>query len=192
MNTESRTGSEPSMPDEDAVNPAENPGRPWLSSGGTVEEPWPAQQTGAVGDDQAGTWSQITMKEVLRSENMQAAYQHVKDNKGCPGIDGMTVDELGPALMTQWEVIRAELLEDRYQPQPVRKVEIPKPGGKGTRGLGIPTVIDRVIQQAVLQVMQPLYDATFSDASFGFRPGRSAHQAVERAREPNWLGAFDA
>ena len=183
MNIESRTGSEPSMPDGDAVNPAEIPGQPWFSGGSTAEGPWHAQQTGAVGDDKAGTWPQITMEEVLRSENMKAAYQRVKENKGCPGIDGMTVDDLGPALVTQWEVIRKELHTDSYKPQPVLKVEIPKPGGKGTRSLGIPTVIDRVIQQAMLQVLQPFYDATFSDASFGFRPGRSAHQAVDRARE---------
>jgi len=183
MNTMSQTGSELSMPDEDAVNPAENPGRSGSTDGSTVGRPRPAQQTGAVSDDQAGMWPQITMEEVLRSENMKAAYHRVKDNKGCPGIDRMTVDELGPALQAQWEVIRKELLEDRYQPQLVLKVEIPKPDGGGTRSLGIPTVIDRLIQQAILQVLQPFYDATFSDASFGFRPGRSAHQAVERARE---------
>ena len=152
----SQTGSELSMPDEDAVNPAENPGRSGSTDGSTVGRPRPAQQTGAVSDDQAGMWPQITMEEVLRSENMKAAYHRVKDNKGCPGIDRMTVDELGPALQAQWEVIRKELLEDRYQPQLVLKVEIPKPDGGGTRSLGIPTVIDRLIQQAILQVLQPM------------------------------------
>ena len=125
----------------------------------------------------------MTMEEVLRRENMLNAFHRVVGNAGAPGVDGMTVEDLGPALTTRWETIRSELLGSRYVPQPVRKVEIPKPGGRGMRTLGIPTVIDRLIQQAVLQVLQPHFDATFSDASFGFRPGRSAHQAIERARE---------
>jgi len=125
----------------------------------------------------------MMIEEVLRRENMQEALKRVILNHGAPGVDGMTVDEVTPALVIRWEAIRKEILEDRYQPQPVRKVEIPKPDGKGMRTLGIPTVIDRLIQQAILQVLQPHFDATFSDGSFGFRPGRSAHQAIERARE---------
>ena len=179
----SQTGSELSMSDEDAVIPAAIPGQPCGNRGGTATPPWPAYQTDAVGSDHAKKWPQITMEEVLRRENMQAAYQRVTSNQGAPGVDGMTVDDLGAALMIRWEDIRTELLNDRYQPQPVRKVEIPKPNGKGMRILGIPTTIDRLIQQAILQTLQPHYDATFSDASFGFRPGRSAHQAVEQARE---------
>jgi RNA-directed DNA polymerase len=97
-------------------------------------------------------------------------------------VDGMTVEDLKPVLRERWPLLRKELLAEAYRPQPVRKVEIPKRGGKGMRTLGIPTVIDRLIQQAILQVLQPHLDATFSDASFGFRPGRSAHQAVEHAR----------
>ena len=124
----------------------------------------------------------MTMEEVLRRENLLRAYQRVVSNQGAPGVDGMTVADLKPALRDRWPLLREELLAERYQPQPVRRVEIPKPGGKGTRTLGIPTVIDRLIQQAILQVLQPHFDGTFSDASFGFRPGRSAHQAVERAR----------
>ena len=123
------------------------------------------------------------MEEVLRRENMLKAYRRVVKNEGAPGMDGITVQQLAQSLRERWELIREELLNNRYTPQPVRKVEIPKPGGKGKRMLGIPTVIDRMIQQALLQVLQPHYDATFSDASFGFRPGRSAHQAIERARE---------
>ena len=179
----SRTGSEPSMSDGVADRPAGMPGQPWGTGGGTAGSPWHAQQTDAVGKEHAGKWSPMNMEEVLRRENMQEAFKRVKQNQGAPGVDGMTIDELGPALITRWEAIRNEIREDRYQPQPVRKVEIPKPDGKGTRTLGIPTVIDRLIQQAILQVLQPHFDATFSDASFGFRPGRSAHQAVERARE---------
>ena len=125
----------------------------------------------------------MQLEEVLRREHMLAAYQRVVKNQGAPGMDGMTVDALGPALHARWERIRKELLEDRYHPEPVRKVEIPKPGGKGMRMLGIPTVIDRMIQQALLQNLQPHFDATFSAASFSFRPGRSAHQAIELARE---------
>jgi len=125
----------------------------------------------------------MTMEEVLRRENMLKAFHRVVGNAGAPGVDGMTVDDLGPGLATRWETIRSELLGSRYAPEPVRQVEIPKPGGRGTRTLGIPTVIDRLIQQAVLQVLQPHFDATFSDASFGFRPGRSAPQAIDLARE---------
>lgn len=171
------------MPDEAAETPAGMPEQPWKSGGGTAGGPWHAQQTGAVDKEHAREQSLITMEEVIRYENMQVALQRVQQNQGAPGVDGMTVDEMGPALLARWQVIRKELLEDRYQPQPVLKVEIPKPDGKGTRTLGIPTVIDRTIQQAILQVLQPHYDATFSDSSFGFRPGRSAHQAVDRARE---------
>jgi RNA-directed DNA polymerase len=123
------------------------------------------------------------MEEVLGRENMLAAYHRVVSNKGAPGVDGMTVDELMPMLRERWQAIREELLEQTYEPAPVRKVEIPKPGGKGMRMLGIPTVLDRLIQQALLQVLQPAFDPTFSEDSFGFRPGRSAHQALDRAKE---------
>jgi RNA-directed DNA polymerase len=123
------------------------------------------------------------MEEVVCRENMLAAYQRVVGNKGAPGVDGITVDELASMLRGRWQAIREELLSDTYCPSPVLKVEIPKPGGKGMRMLGIPTVLDRLIQQALLQVMQPCFDPTFSDSSFGFRPGRSAHQALESARE---------
>jgi RNA-directed DNA polymerase len=102
-------------------------------------------------------------------------------NKGAPGVDGITVRRLPGVLQARWREIEHQLLQGRYQPQPVRRVQIPKPAG-GTRDLGIPTVIDRVIQQAVLQRLQPLWDPTFSEHSYGFRPGRSAHQAVAQAQ----------
>jgi len=125
----------------------------------------------------------MLMEEVLRRENMKAAHKRVVRNGGAPGIDGMTVEELMPYSREHWAQIREELLSGTYQPKPVRRVEIPKRDGKGVRTLGIPTVLDRMIQQALLQVLTPIFEPTFSDASFGFRPGRSTHQAVERARE---------
>ncbi len=123
------------------------------------------------------------MEEVLSRGNMLAAYHRVVGNKGAPGVDGVTVEELEFLLRRRWEAIREALFSGTYVPDAVRKVEIPKPGGKGVRMLGIPTTLDRLIQQALLQVMQPAFDPTFSDHSFGFRPGRSAHQALDRAKE---------
>jgi len=108
--------------------------------------------------------------------------KRVKVNKGSAGVDGRTVQQTGEDLKTQWPDIRRGLLDGTYRPSPVRRVGIPKPGG-GTRELGIPTVVDRLIQQALLQVLQPLIDPTFSEHSYGFRPGRSAHQAVQAARQ---------
>jgi len=132
----------------------------------------------------------VTMEVVVARDNLRQALAQVRRNKGAPGIDGMTVADLGPHLKEHWPQIRAQLLDGSYRPQPVRRVEIPK-GSGGTRALGIPTVLDRFIQQAVLQVLQAAWDPSFSDASFGFRPGRSAHQAVARAlaveTHENWL-----
>lgn len=125
---------------------------------------------------------QQMMEAVVDRENMRRALYRVMANKGAPGVDGMTVDELKGHVTVQWPRIREELLEGRYEPQPVRKVEIPKPGGKGMRQLGIPTVMDRLIQQALHQVLQPVFDPDFSDSSYGFRPGRSAHDAVLRSQ----------
>jgi len=121
------------------------------------------------------------MEAVVEGENLKQALAQVKRNKGAAGIDGMSVDELAAYLKKHWPMIRAQLLEGTYKPQPVRRVEIPKASG-GTRPLGIPTVLDRFIQQAVMQVLQADWDGTFSEMSFGFRPGRSAHQAVEQAQ----------
>ncbi|HLX13689.1 MAG TPA: group II intron reverse transcriptase/maturase [Bradyrhizobium sp.] len=122
-----------------------------------------------------------SMEAVVEGENLKKALAQVKRNKGAAGIDGMNVGDLLAHLKEHWPTIRAQLLEGTYKPQPVRRVEIPKASG-GTRPLGIPTVLDRFIQQAVMQVLQADWDETFSETSFGFRPGRSAHQAVERAQ----------
>ncbi len=123
------------------------------------------------------------MEEVCERENLKEALRRVKGNKGSPGIDGMTVDELPGYLQQHWLEIREQLLNGTYQPQPVRRVEIEKPDGGGMRKLGIPTTLDRLLQQAVMQVLQRQWDPTFSDHSYGFRPGRSAHQAVAQAQK---------
>jgi RNA-directed DNA polymerase len=125
--------------------------------------------------------SATLMEEVCERENLKAALRRVRRNKGGPGIDGMTVEQLSGHLKEHWPAIRAQLLSGTYRPRAVRRVEIPKPDG-GQRKLGIPTVLDRFIQQAVLQVLQRDWDSTFSDSSYGFRPHRSAHQAVARAQ----------
>jgi RNA-directed DNA polymerase len=121
------------------------------------------------------------MSAVLVRGNMLRAYDRVRRNKGAPGVDGMTVEALKPYLKAHWPEIKQQLLDGRYRPQPVRKVEIPKPGG-GVRMLGIPCVLDRLIQQALHQVLSPVFEPTFSAHSYGFRPGRSAAQAVQQAR----------
>src|ERR1700728_825960 len=122
------------------------------------------------------------MEEVCERNNCWQAYQRVKANKGSPGIDGMKVGELSGYLKQHWPAIREHLLKGPYKPQPVRRVEIQKPDG-GVRMLGIPTVLDRLIQQAVMQVLQRRWDPTFSEHSHGFRPGRSAQQAVAQAQK---------
>lgn len=121
------------------------------------------------------------LQQVLSRENMVKAWKRVKANKGSAGADGLTIEQTVEHLKTRWPYIREALLNGTYRPQPVRRVEIPKPTG-GTRELGIPTVTDRLIQQALLQVLQPLIDPTFSEFSYGFRPGRSAHDAVLQAQ----------
>jgi len=123
------------------------------------------------------------MEGMVERENMFAALRRVEKNKGCAGIDDLPVESLRTYLRKHWPRIKEELLAGRYIPQPVLRVEIPKPGGKGLRPLGIPTVVDRLIQQAMHQVLQPIFDKDFSESSYGFRPGRSAHQAVLKARE---------
>src|SRR6266496_2560765 len=123
------------------------------------------------------------MEEVCERENLKEALRQVKGNKGSAGIDGVTVDQLTDYLKQHWPVIREQLLNGTYEPKPVRRVGIPKPDGRGVRKLGIPTVLDRFIQQAVMQVLQRRWDPTFSPHSYGFRPGRSAHQAVAHAQQ---------
>lgn len=140
-------------------------------------------QAGTARRENAGEETPLLMEEVLRRENLMVAHRRVVQNGGAPGVDGMSVDKLMPYCRKHWPRIREELLSGDYHPQPIRRVEIPKPDGKGMRALGIPTVLDRLIQQALLQVLQPRIDPTFSEDSYGFRPGRSAHDAVLRARE---------
>jgi RNA-directed DNA polymerase len=123
------------------------------------------------------------MEEVCEWENCKQALQRVKANKGSPGVDGMTVDQLPDYRKQNGPKIREQLLTGTYKPKPVRRVEIPKPDGGGVRKIGIPSVLDRFVQQAVLQVLQKRWDPTFSDHSHGFRPGRSARQAVREAQQ---------
>ena len=145
--------------------------------GGAVRE----SQKLTASEDNVCDWVSITMDQVVCNANIHHACERVVRNKGAAGVDGMTTGELKVYLSSHWDKLRTQLLSGEYQPAPVRAVDIPKPGG-GVRTLGIPTVVDRLIQQALLQVMQRPFDATFSSASFGFRPGRSAHQAVKQAK----------
>jgi RNA-directed DNA polymerase len=149
--------------------------------GGTGSEADAVRQTfPAWGEQRALTVN--LMEQVCDPKNLIRAYSRVRRNKGTPGVDGMTVVQLADWLREHQATLTASLRDGSYQPKPVRGVEIPKPGG-GKRQLGIPCVVDRLVQQAVLQVLEPILDPTFSDSSFGFRPGRSAHQALEQARK---------
>jgi len=136
----------------------------------------------AAGDSERHAMSRALMEKVVERANCQTALRRVLANKGSPGIDGMTVKELPQYLKEHWPAIKERLFNGGYQPQPVKRVEIPKPDG-GVRKLGVPAVLDRFIQQAVMQVLQPELDRTFSAHSYGFRPGRRAHQAVAKAQE---------
>lgn len=135
----------------------------------------------AVSEPESPAGTYRTMEEIVERENLKEALRRVKANKGAPGVDGMTVNQLGDHLRQHWPTIREQLLSGTYRPKPVKRVEIPKPDG-GVRKLGIPTVLDRFIQQAVMQVLQQRWDPEFSDHSYGFRPRRSAHQAVAQAQ----------
>jgi RNA-directed DNA polymerase len=121
------------------------------------------------------------MEEVLAAENLRRAWKRVKANRGAPGIDGMHIEDFAAFAREQWPTIRERLSDGSYRPQPVRRVMIPKPGG-GERPLGIPTVTDRLIQQAIAQVLTPIFDPDFSESSFGFRPNRSAHGALRQVQ----------
>lgn len=145
----------------------------------------PSQRSGeapTVASGNGGSGTAALMERVVDNRNLKVALKQVRQNKGSPGVDGMTVDELPTYLMENWQTIRAQLLDGKYQPLPVREVEIPKSGG-GVRKLGIPSALDRFIQQSILQVLQPMFDPTFSEHSYGFRPGRNAHQAVCAAQQ---------
>ena len=170
------------MREEDADPRTEMSEQAGKVSDGIAEDTGDARQACTARNGRDGAETPILIDQVVSRANLIRAYERVVRNKGAAGVDGMTVDDVMPYCREQWSRIREELLNGTYRPQPVRKVEIPKPGGKGMRTLGIPTVMDRLIQQALLQVLQPIFDPTFSDASFGFRPGRSTHQAIVHAR----------
>ncbi len=142
----------------------------------TRDETRPAQK------QQEGSGRKNLLEQVLSRENMAKAWKHVKANKGSAGVDGLSIEATFEYLKDHWPEIRSEIRDGTYRPKAVRRVEIPKPTG-GKRVLGIPTVIDRLIQQGLLQVLQPLIDPTFSEFSYGFRPGRSAHDAVLKAHQ---------
>lgn len=133
-------------------------------------------------ENNVGEYSQRLLEKILESENLNLAYKKVRANKGSCGVDGMTVDDLLKFLKQNGKKLRKQILEGTYRPSPVQRVKIPKPDG-GSRTLGIPTVLDRVIQQAIAQILTPLFEKKFSEHSYGFRPGRSAKQAVEKCRE---------
>lgn len=152
-----------------------------IGKGGTKACGFEEQQTSVTNQDQRDLAVEL-MEEICNPANLNQAYKRVKANKGAAGIDGMTVDQLKPYLLKHGKELKQQLLEGNYQACAVREVEIPKPNG-GVRRLGIPTVIDRFIQQAILQVLEPKIDPSFSDSSYGFRPKRSAHDALKRASE---------
>src|ERR1700752_3157071 len=147
-----------------------------LGSGYEGTEPFVAKPT-----SESSASAEQLMEEVCERANLVRAWKRVRSNQGSPGVDGMTIEDAKAYLRERWPSIRSQLLDGTYQPQPVKRVEIPKPGG-GVRKLGVPCVVDRLIQQALLQVLQKQWDPTFSEHSYGFRPGRSAHQAVAQAQ----------
>jgi len=161
--------------------PQGGPGRTLAGRGEAASESV-SDEAGLARHEQTHWGADDLLGQALARENMVRAWKRVKANKGSAGVDGRTVLSTGAHLKTEWPDIRAGLLDGSYRPEPVRRVGIPKPGG-GTRELGIPTVVDRLIQQALLQVLQPLIDPTFSEHSHGFRPGRSAHGVVLKAQQ---------
>lgn len=154
--------------EDEAVKPSDHPGERSVPSARETHTPHAVRVE--------GLW-----EKVFSPSNLDRALRRVERNAGAPGTDGMTTAELRPWFEANWPAVRQQLDAGTYRPQPVRRVQIPKPGG-GRRALGVPTVVDRLIQQAVLQVLTPIFDPHFSEASFGFRPRKSAHMAVERAR----------
>jgi len=170
------------MATEDADSMAEMPDSRREDSGRNPQGSWTGASSVTARREHSHPETEQMMEAVVERENMRSALQRVEANKGAAGVDEMPVDQLRPYLKEHWPRIREELLDGRYKPSPVRSVEIPKPGGKGMRALGIPIVVDRLIQQALNQVLTPVFDPDFSDSSYGFRPGRSAHQAVLKAR----------
>jgi RNA-directed DNA polymerase len=157
-------------------------------AGGTGQKKERERQASTAVKEKTQPGAERLLEEVLRRENMLSAFRRVRLNRGAPGIDAMTVEQLGDYLKVEWPRLREELLKGTYQPKPVRQVEIPKPNGKGMRPLGIPTVLDRMIQQAILQVLTPIFDPHFSGSSYGYRPGRCAQGAVKAAQGYAELG----
>jgi len=155
---------------EEAVNPQGTDGAPSFS---------PAQTSATTREE---GYAHL-MEQVVERANMYQALHRVESNKGAPGADGMTIESLRPFLKDHWPEVRKGLLNGTYQPKPVRRVEIPKPDGGGVRLLGVPTVLDRLIQQALLQILDPIFDPTFSPYSYGFRPRRKAQTAVKQAQQ---------
>lgn len=182
LNTKRWTGAEVSMTTGVAEDRIERSGA--MAKGSDRKSPEYAcgVTRGTATKEASCPETQRLMESILSRENMQAAYQRVVSNKGAAGIDGMTVSELGGYLRHNWPCIREQLLAGEYRPQAVRKVEIPKASG-GKRTLGIPTVLDRLIQQAMHQQLMLIFEPHFSNASYGFRPERSAQQAVQKAQQ---------
>jgi RNA-directed DNA polymerase len=144
--------------------------------------------TSAASDESQGTGQgEELIEQMIERDNLNAAWKRVRSNQGAEGVDGLDIEGTQTLIRREWDKIKARLIAGDYQPRPVRRVEIPKPNG-GTRKLGVPTVLDRFIQQAALQVLSPLFEPDFSEHSYGFRPGRSAHQAVLAARDYQWAG----
>jgi len=149
--------------------------------GGTPTPAHGRQQAPTAFDQQRALTVNL-MEQVCAPMNIVRAYRRVRSNKGSPGVDGMTVQDLADWLRENQAALTASLLDGTYRPRPVRGVQIPKPGG-GQRQLGIPVAVDRLVQQMILQVLEPIFDPTFSNSSYGFRPGRSPHMALEQARK---------
>jgi RNA-directed DNA polymerase len=180
---EERRGTDTLTDEPDADRKVEIPEDSRKETGGTGLGRGRERQASAAAEDTSPPETTMLLEEVLRRENLVKAYHRVRTNKGAAGVDGMTVDDLKPCLKEHWPRIKEEILTGTYQPQPARRVDIPKPGGKGVRSLGIPIVLDRFIEQAILEVLTPLFDPHFSESSYGFRPGRSTHDAVRKARQ---------
>ena len=156
-----------------------------MDFGGTDVNVWPGRAVDgfiAAQLDESPTEEPRLMETILERGNMLQALKRVESNKGAPGVDGMTTAQLRGYLNRHWDKIKRALLDGTHKPEPVRRVEIPKEDG-GVRLLGIPTVLDRLIQQAIAQVLSLLWEPTFSERSYGYRPKRSAHMAIEKARE---------
>ena len=171
-------------PDPDGEEVVQTVGNPQVQPASAgVRQPVAGEPRSSTAKDRQRALTAHLMEQVCEAENLNRAYARVKANKGSPGVDGMSVNKLGEWIRLHKHELIASLLDGGYQPQPVRGVQIPKPGGGGMRQLGIPTVVDRLVQQAIGQVLAPILDPTFSASSYGFRTGRGAHHALKKAKE---------